>query len=65
MTTSKEEIGRMFGDVGAILNSVRHDYVFEIRESKIQRCFIYLDPDYVGRDTLRYHWLSQQAATVG
>ncbi len=31
--------------------------VFEIRDFKIQRCFIYLDPDYAGADTARYHWL--------
>ena len=28
--------------------------VFEIRDWKIQRCFIYLDPDYAGKDTERY-----------
>jgi hypothetical protein len=32
--------------------------VFEIRDWKIQRCFIYLDPDYAGRDTARYPWLA-------
>jgi hypothetical protein len=32
--------------------------VFEIRDWKIQRCFIYLDPDYAGKDTARYPWLS-------
>ena len=32
--------------------------VFEIRDCKIQRCFIYLDPDYAGRDTERYSWLA-------
>ena len=31
--------------------------VFEIRDWKIQRCFIYLDPDYAGKDTERYPWL--------
>ena len=31
--------------------------VFEIRDFKIQRCFIYLDPDYAGADTARYPWL--------
>jgi pimeloyl-ACP methyl ester carboxylesterase len=35
--------------------------VFEIRDWKIQRCFIYLDPDYASQDTGRYPWL---AATV-
>ena len=32
--------------------------VFEIRDGKIQRCFIYLDPDYAGQDTGRYPWLA-------
>jgi ketosteroid isomerase-like protein len=36
--------------------------VFEIRDFKIQRCFIYLDPDYAGKDTERYPWLAEQAA---
>jgi hypothetical protein len=33
--------------------------VFEIRDSKNQRCFIYLDPDYASADTERYHWLRE------
>ena len=32
--------------------------VFEIRDWQIQRCFIYLDPDYAGKDTARYPWLN-------
>jgi ketosteroid isomerase-like protein len=32
--------------------------VFEIRDWKIQRLFIYLDPDYAGADTERYPWLN-------
>jgi SnoaL-like protein len=32
--------------------------VFEIRDFKIQRLFIYLDPDYAGEDTARYPWLA-------
>ena len=32
--------------------------VFEIRDWLIQRCFIYLDPDYAGKDTARYPWLT-------
>lgn len=32
--------------------------VFEIRDWKIQRVFIYLDPDYAGKDTERYPWLT-------
>jgi ketosteroid isomerase-like protein len=31
--------------------------VFEIRDWKIHRCFIYLDPDYASLDTARYPWL--------
>jgi ketosteroid isomerase-like protein len=31
--------------------------VFEIRDFKVQRCFVYLDPDYAGADTERYPWL--------
>jgi len=31
--------------------------VFEIRDGLIQRCFIYLDPDYAGKDTSRYPWI--------
>jgi len=33
--------------------------VFEIRDFKIQRVFIYLDPDYAGADTARYPWLNK------
>ena len=33
--------------------------VFEIRDGLIQRCFIYLDPDYAGKDTARYPWLKK------
>ena len=98
VATGKEQIGRMFGDVGATIRSILHDYatfnfvmtgtdvfavegtsagehrdgpwragvshagrwcdVFEIRDFLIQRCFIYLDPDYAGKDTQRYPWLS-------
>jgi hypothetical protein len=32
--------------------------VFEIRDWLIQRCFIYLDPDYAGQDRARYPWLA-------
>lgn len=39
--------------------------VIEIRDFKIQRCFIYLDPDYAGADTERYPWLREQAPTRG
>jgi translation initiation factor IF-1 len=33
--------------------------VFEIRNFKIQRCFIYIDPDYESADTARYPWLAR------
>jgi SnoaL-like domain len=39
--------------------------VFEIRDFKIQRCFIYLDPDYAGKDTQRYPWLAESSETAG
>jgi hypothetical protein len=100
IANGREEIGKMFGDVGATLKAIRHDYanfnwifsgsdtvvcegtsygehqdgpwrtgipewgagrwcdVFEIRDWQIQRCFIYLDPDYAGKDTARYPWLA-------
>jgi len=32
--------------------------VFEIRDFKIHRCFIYLDPDYAGGDKGRYPWIT-------
>ena len=35
--------------------------VFEVRDWKIQRGFIYLDPDYAGKDTARYPWLAEQS----
>ncbi len=95
----REEIGRMFGEIGANFKWIRHhshDFnyiftgtdtmviegrtsgehrdgpwdadhpawgagrwcdVFEIRDFLIQRCFIYLDPDYAGKDTARYPWI--------
>lgn len=99
IATGKEQIGRMFGDEGATIKSILHDYatfnfvmtgtdvfavegtsagehrdgpwragvthagrwcdVFEVRDFLIQRCFIYLDPDYAGKDTDRYPWLSE------
>jgi hypothetical protein len=98
LATGKDQIGRLFGDVGGTLTGILHDYagfnwvmtgtdvfacegtsagehrdgawragvthagrwcdVFEVRDFLIQRCFIYLDPDYAGRDTDRYPWLS-------
>ncbi len=36
--------------------------VFEIRDGLIQRCFVYLDPDYAGKDTARYPWLGEDPA---
>ena len=100
LAEGKEQIGRMFGDVGAKYVSIKHAYadfnwimtgtdlfacegtsagehvdgawragvthagrwcdVFEVRDFLIQRCFIYLDPDYAGLDTDRYPWLSSE-----
>jgi hypothetical protein len=34
--------------------------VFEIRDFKIQRLFIYLDPDYASADVARYPWLAKR-----
>ena len=39
--------------------------VFEVRDFLIQRCFIYLDPDYAGLDTARYPWLSTAGRDPG
>lgn len=36
--------------------------VFEIRNGRIQRLFIYLDPDYGDQDTGRYPWLAEAPA---
>jgi hypothetical protein len=102
LATGKDEIGRLFGDIGGTIKSISHHYshfnwifsssdvlvcegtshgehkdgpwragvpewgagrwcdVFEIRDWKIQRCFIYLDPDYAGQDTARYPWIASQ-----
>jgi ketosteroid isomerase-like protein len=98
VAAGKEQIGRLFTDVGGTIKSIEHHFsnfnwviagdmvvcegtshgehrdgpwragvpetgagrwcdVFEIRDWKIQRCFIYLDPDYAGQDTERYPWL--------
>jgi hypothetical protein len=99
VATGKEELGLLFGDVGATITSILHDYatfnwimtgsdvfacegtsagqhrdgewraglthagrwcdVFEVRDFQIQRCFVYLDPDYAGKDTERYPWLHE------
>ena len=100
VAVGKDEIGKLFGDVGSTLKSIQHHYpqfnwiltgsdlfacegtsegehrdgswkagspewgagrwcdVFEIRDGKIRRVFIYLDPDYAGKDTARYPWLN-------
>ena len=102
LATGKEQIGKLFADVGGTLKSITHDYasfnwvlsgtdtlavegtssgehqhgswraglpdwgagrwcdVFEIRDFLIQRCFIYLDPDYACGDTARYPWLAAE-----
>ena len=102
IANGRDEIGRLFGDAGATIKSITHDYasinwifsgsdvlvaegtshgehrdgpwragvpesgagrwcdVFEIRDWKIQRVFIYLDPDYAWKDTDRYPWLGEK-----
>ena len=42
---------------GGVTHAGRFCDVFEIRDGKIRRLFIYLDPDYAGADTGRYPWL--------
>jgi hypothetical protein len=37
--------------------------VMEIRDHKIHRLFIYLDPDFAGADTARFPWLANRADT--
>lgn len=106
MATGKDEIGKLFGDVGGTLNNITHHYalfnwvfsggdtivaegtshgehqdgpwragvpewgagrwcdVFEIRDFLIQRCFIYLDPDYAGGDADRYPWIAEREASA-
>lgn len=101
MARRKEQIQKLFSDVGGTLKSIAHHYselnwiftggdlvvcegtshgehvdgpwsaghpewgagrwcdVFEIRDGLIRRCFIYLDPDYAGKDTARYPWLKR------
>lgn len=31
---------------------------FEVKDGKIARLFIYIDPDYAGKDTARYGWIA-------
>ena len=95
----KEEVIKMFSDVGGTLKSIKHNYdgftwymngtdsfavegtsegehrdgpwmadqpkwgagrfcdCFTVKDGKITRLFIYLDPDYAGKDTARYGWI--------
>jgi ketosteroid isomerase-like protein len=39
--------------------------VFECSGGKITRLHYYLDPDYTGRDTARYPWLTGEAKSIG
>lgn len=103
VATGKDEIARLFADVGSTIKSIVHHYadlnwafsggdlvmcegtthgehvdgpwragapdwgagrwcdVFEIRGGLIYRVFIYLDPDYAGKDVARYPWLRGRA----
>src|SRR3974390_2660604 len=107
LATGREQIAKLFGEVGATIKSITHHYshfnwifsgsdllvcegtshgehgdgpwragtpewaagrwcdVFEIRDWLIQRCFIYLDPDYAGKDTARYPWLEGKNRSWG
>lgn len=95
----KEEVTKMFSDVGGTLKGITHHYdkfiwymngsdsfavegtsegehrdgpwmadqpkwgagrfcdCFTVKDGKITRLFIYLDPDYAGKDTARYGWI--------
>jgi hypothetical protein len=101
LASGREQIGKLFADVGGMIKSIRHHYsqfnwifsggdlvvcegtshgehadgpwqagnpewgagrwcdVFAIRDGLIRRCFIYLDPDYAGKDVGRYPWLEK------
>jgi len=47
---------------GGVTLGGRFCNVFEIRDGKIQRLHIYLDPDYGDKDTARYPWLAKERA---
>jgi hypothetical protein len=105
LATGRDDIGKLFGDIGSSLKSIVHHYshlnwmisgdlvacegtshgehrdgpwragvpesgagrwcdVFEIRDWQIQRCFVYLDPDYANHDTERYPWLKATSLSV-
>ena len=53
-TTAKEKPWR-----AGVTHAGRWCDVFEIRDFKIHRLFIYLDPDYGDEDRARYPWLRQ------
>lgn len=38
--------------------------VFEIRDFRIQRCYVYLDPDYGDDDVDRYPWLRKRGENI-
>ncbi len=50
--------GRSRARRGSLVRRVRG------RDGLIQRCFIYLDPDYAGQDIARYPWLVGQGLTM-
>jgi ketosteroid isomerase-like protein len=43
--------------VGGETHAGRWCDAMEVRDGRIERLFIYLDPDYAGADTARYPWL--------
>jgi hypothetical protein len=46
LAAGKKQIGKVFSE-------------FEIHDWLIQRCLIFLDPDYAGKDTARSFWLKR------
>ncbi|ULX53117.1 hypothetical protein A9P79_13985 [Cupriavidus taiwanensis] len=48
--------------VAGVTHAGRWCDVFEIRNFRIQRCYVYLDPDYGGQDLGRYPWLRRREA---
>lgn len=48
--------------IAGVTHAGRWCDVFEIRNFRIQRCYVYLDPDYGGQDVGRYPWLRQRQA---
>ena len=59
-TATQRRFSRVCGRGAGVTHAGRWCDVFEIRDWKIQRLFIYLDPDYAAADTDRYPWLADR-----